>query len=72
MKADGSHVEQITRNRGDDWAATWSPDARWIAFTRARYRRSREGLALLNVRDRDVAHLGTRQPFALEPSWQPL
>ena len=35
MDADGSHVAQLTFNRGRDITATWSPDGRKIAFARS-------------------------------------
>jgi TolB protein len=34
MNADGSHVAQLTFNRGEDVTPTWSPDGRKIAFGR--------------------------------------
>jgi len=32
MNADGSHQRRLTRTRGGDYPAVWSPDGRWLAF----------------------------------------
>jgi Tol biopolymer transport system component len=34
MGADGSDLKQLTANRLDDEEPTWSPDGRWLAFSR--------------------------------------
>jgi Tol biopolymer transport system component len=34
MRADGSHLRKLTKDRQEDHCPSWSPDGRWIAFTR--------------------------------------
>jgi TolB protein len=37
MRADGSHLRQVTHNRVDDYDASWSPDGHHIVFERGNY-----------------------------------
>jgi Tol biopolymer transport system component len=68
MNADGTGVRRITRGPERDIMASWSPDARWIAFSRLKSDGGIPDLWLVRPDGRG-AHLLVRQ--AESPAWSP-
>jgi Tol biopolymer transport system component len=66
MNADGSGAHRITRGPARDIDARWSPDGRWIAFTRSRTEGGVPDLWLVRPNGRG-AHLLVREGGG--PSW---
>jgi len=68
MNADGTGVRRITRGPERDILASWSPDGRWIAFTRLKSEGGIPDLWLVR-QDGCGAHLVVRK--AGSPAWSP-
>jgi Tol biopolymer transport system component len=68
MNADGSRAHRITRGPARDIDARWSPDGRWIAFTRLKTEGGVPDLWLVRPDGRD-AHLLVAK--AGSPAWAP-
>lgn len=68
INADGTGVRRITRGPERDIFAVWSPDGRWIAFTRLKKEGGIPDLWLVRPNGRG-AHLLTRKGFS--PAWLP-
>jgi Tol biopolymer transport system component len=75
MNADGSHVTQITFNRGEDINPTWSPDGRKIAFSRLPHKPNRGGYSreiwTINADGTGERQLTNRPGPDIEPNWSP-
>jgi TolB protein len=52
MRSDGTQAHQLITDQADDWMATWSPDAKYIAFISI----TKDG-AELNIADADGSHV---------------
>jgi Tol biopolymer transport system component len=68
MNADGTGVRRITRGPERDIMAAWSPDGRWIVFTRLKTEGGIPDLWLVRPNGRG-AHLVVRK--AGSPAWSP-
>jgi TolB protein len=68
MNADGTGVQRITRGPERDIFASWSPDGRWIVFTRLKEERGIPDLWLVRPNGTG-AHLFARSGSS--PSWSP-
>ena len=75
MGADGSDLKQVTANRLDDEEPTWSPDGRWLAFSRDFYPvQGKTDMDVFKVRldgkgERNLTR--SRGVDDLQPEWSP-
>jgi Tol biopolymer transport system component len=67
MKADGSGIRRLTRGPARDVMAAWSPDGRWLAFSRVHTEGARPEVWLVRPNGRD-AHRFVRGGA---PAWSP-
>ncbi len=69
MDADGSNVARLTNDPAEDWAAAWSPDGRFIAFTS-----NRDGdyhLFRMDADGSNVTQLTSGSATDYEPAYSP-
>ena len=69
MNADGSDPRNLTRWRGEDRRATWSPDGRKLAFMSER--KGNTDIYVVNVDGTGLRRLTTNRGFDASPAWSP-
>jgi Tol biopolymer transport system component len=67
MNADGAHLQRVTRGPARDVMAAWSPEGRWLAFSRWRTEDAQPEVWLVRPNGRD-AHRLVR---GSAPAWSP-
>ena len=72
MNADGSNLERMTLNKGDNESPSWSPNGMLLVFFSTRTKYSRKGPAKLYIMNRDGSEqklLATKLYEAQTPRW---
>ena len=70
MNADGSGLQQLTRNDADDFEPTWSPDGQQLAFTSTRAEFA-EDVYVMNADGSGQQKLTPQPGRDYEPAWSP-
>ena len=69
MNADGSNLQRLTDNAGDDTDPDWSPDGRRIVFVSNRD--GNDELYLMNADGSDPRRLTYEKANDWQPAWRP-
>ena len=73
MNADGSNQTRITNNSADDRSPTWSPDGKWLAFSRGREGPDNSGpwLYVMPSSGGKATRITKGDGWSQEPAWKP-